>query len=362
MLRDIRWTAEHVVGSATRLSTLAGGGPSGASALVRFLRSIVPRAARALDEIRAFAEVIPDDRLRVQALGSIDAKAYHVAGGCILATFLAPAAAHHYIEIVAPLETIYDYLDNLCDRHPDVGSEAYPILHRAIGDALDPDVTASTYYDLGPAGDDGDYLATLVRRVQRGLHRLADHELLRDLFREAARLYGEMQTFVHLPVGERETACKKWYARHAERYGNLEWQEFACAAGSQFHVYAPLYMLFDARYESIADSYGAYFPAVSALHVLLDSYIDQEEDREHGDLNFVAAYESEEHLFERVGYLTRCAVHGFSRLPVPRRHRFVLRTMALFYLTHPKIYAQRLDGQAQKLLRVVDEALDDVAR
>ena len=29
-----------------------------------------------------------------------------------------------YVEIVAPLETIYDYLDNLCDRHPEVAVEA----------------------------------------------------------------------------------------------------------------------------------------------------------------------------------------------------------------------------------------------
>jgi tetraprenyl-beta-curcumene synthase len=344
--------------SATRLSMLAGGGIGGAYDLTHFLRSIVPKASRALEQIRELAEVIPDDRLRAQALGSIDAKAYHVAGGSILATYLAPAAVDHYIEIVAPLETIYDYLDNLCDRHPDVGIEAYPVLHRAIADALDPNACPSGYYDLGPAGDDGDYLLTLVRRVQRALRRLADHELLRELFREAARLYGEMQTFVHLPAGEREAACKDWYALHTDRYRNLEWQEFACAAGSQFQVYAPLFMLFDGRQESIANAYGAYFPAVSALHVLFDSYIDQEEDREHGDLNFIAAYSSEEHLFERVAYLARCAVSGFSRLPVRKRHDFVLRTMALFYLTHPKIYAQRLNEQAQRLLQVIDEALE----
>ncbi len=337
---------------------LAGGGIGGAYDLARFLRSIVPRAARALESIREMAEVIPDDRLRAQALASIGAKAYHVAGGCILATFLAPAAADHYIEIVAPLETIYDYLDNLCDRHPEVPISAYPVLHRAIADAPDPYANAGGYYELGPAGDDGDYLVSLVRRVQRGLRRLADHELLRELFREAAQLYGEMQTFVHFPPGEREEACQAWYARHDARYGYVEWQEFACAAGSQFQVYAPLFMLFDGEYDAIADSYGAYFPAVSALHVLFDSFIDQQEDREHGDLNFVSVYGNDERFFERVDYLTRCATRGFSRLPHPQRHRFVLRTMALFYLTHPKVYEQRLDRQAQALLRVIDLALE----
>ncbi len=341
---------------------LAGGGIAGTYDVVEFLRVVVPKAARALAGIRTLAEVIPDDRLRLQALSSIDAKAYHVAGGCILATFLTPSAADHYVEIVAPLETIYDYLDNLCDRHPDVGIAAYPILHRAISDALDPGAVVGGYYDLGPSGDDGDYLVTLVRRVQRGLRRLAEHEQLIPLFREAATLYADMQTFVHFPAAEREEACRLWYGRHAARYGKLEWFEFACAAGSQFQVYAPLFMLFDTRHASIIDTYRAYFPAVSALHVLLDSFIDQEEDREHDDLNFVSLYGGNERFFERVAYLARRAVGAFSHLPNAQRHRFVLRAMSLFYLTHPKVYAQRLDESALELLKIIDTELGEGPR
>ncbi len=357
MENDVRWAAGHVATSTTRFSMLLGGGFAGAVDLVRFLCAVVPRTSRVLADIRAIADAIPDERLRAQALASIDAKAYHVAGGCILATFLTPAAADHYIEIVAPLESIYDYLDNLCDRHPDVDAAAYPLLHRAIADALDPSARVGGYYALGPTGDDGDYLVTLVRQVQRGLRRLADHELLLPLFAEAAALYGEMQSFVHLPTGERERTCRAWYEQHRARFRELEWQEFAGAAGSQFQVYAPLFVLFDGRFDAVSAAYAAYFPAVSALHVLLDSFIDQQEDREHGDLSLVAAYPSAERLCERIGYLARRAVDAFGGLPDPQRHRFLLRTMALFYLTHPKVYAQHLDETAQALLAAVDEAL-----
>ncbi|HEY9085109.1 MAG TPA: DUF2600 family protein [Candidatus Tyrphobacter sp.] len=357
MYDDVYWAAGHVTTSATRLSMLADGGLESAVDLVRFLYSLLPRTSKALAGIREIAGGIPDDRLRAQALASIDGKAYHVAGGCILATFLSPAAADHYVEIVAPLESIYDYLDNLCDRHPDVDAAAYPLLHRAIADALDPAATAGGYYELGPSGDDGDYLVTLVRRVQCGLRRLADHELLLPLFAEAATLYGEMQSLVHLPAGERERRCRLWYERHQARFADLEWQEFACAAGSQLQVYAPLFMLFDGRFDAISASYDAYFPAVSALHVLLDSFIDQQEDRDHGDLSFVVSYGSADRLRERIGYLARRAVRAFAHLPDPQRHRFLLRTMALFYLTHPKVYAQRLDDAAQDLLAVIDGAL-----
>jgi tetraprenyl-beta-curcumene synthase len=359
VFRDVEATTKRVLTSGTRLAMLARGGAGGAWDLIDFLRRIVPMAGRALWQIRALAEAIPDDRLREQALSSADRKAYHVAGGCILATFLSPPAAAHYVEIVAPLESIYDYLDNLCDRHPDVRVAAYPLLHRAIGDALTPSASAGGYYDLGPSGDDGDYLVTLVRRVQRGIRRLADHEMLEAFFGEAASLYGDMQTFVHLPPGDRESACEAWYERRGRRYGSLAWYEFAAAAGSQFQVYAPLFMLFDDRPEAIAPAYGAYFPAVSALHVLLDSFIDQQEDREHGDLNFVALYADQAHFFERVEYLARCAVRLFSTLPHPAHHRFVLRTMALFYLSHPKVYPQRLDNAARALLRIIEAALED---
>ncbi|HTX58660.1 MAG TPA: DUF2600 family protein [Verrucomicrobiae bacterium] len=351
MRSEIGWAVRHVLASPARLRFLIGAGAALPVQLVRFLRTIVPQAAAELAAIRSLAERIPDAALRREAIASIDGKAYHVAGGCILATFLPPERARRYVEIVAPLETIYDYLDNLCDRHPNVDVSAYPVLHRAIADALDPGAAPRDYYASGPAGDDGGYLRALVERVQRGLSAVDGYEQLLPAFAEAAGLYGEMQTYKHYPRGERERACIAWFARSSARTGGLDWHEFACAAGSQFHVYAPLYELIAGRPEAARAAYDAHFPAVAALHVLLDSYIDQAEDREHGELSFAAIYPSLARLRERVRYLARSAERGFAALPDPRQHRFVLRVMALFYLTHPKVYAQGLDRDAQELLR-----------
>src|SRR6185503_14658838 len=138
MKDDIRWAVRTVLGSPQRLRFLFRGGPGTFLTVLRFLRTIVPQAASALRDIRARAEAIPDERLRAEAVASAEHKAYHVAGACILATFLPPDLQRRYIAIVAPLETIYDFLDNLCDRHPDVPPAAYPTLHRALADALDP--------------------------------------------------------------------------------------------------------------------------------------------------------------------------------------------------------------------------------
>ncbi len=355
MRDEIAWAVRHVLASPARLRFLLDDGASTPANIVRFLRNIVPHARLELEGIGSLARSIPDDALRNEAISSIEAKAYHVAGGCILATFLPRTEARAYVELVAPLESIYDYLDNLCDRHPGVPEAAYPVLHQAIADALDPDATPREYYALGPAGDDNGYLHRLVTRVQRSLRRIQGHQALLPIFREAARMYAEMQTYKHYPAGERERACRDWFAaRKNGRIADLEWYEFACAAGSQFQVYAPLYELLAGRADAVAPAYDAHFPAVAALHVLLDSFIDQAEDRHHGELNFAAVYPAPEAMRERAAYLAGLAGRRFSALPDRRPHAFVLRVMSLFYLTHPKVYAQNLNREAQSLLRAID--------
>jgi tetraprenyl-beta-curcumene synthase len=324
---EIAWAVRHVLGSPRRLGYLLAGGAPDVAALSKFLLAVVPRASRELRAVRDRAETIADPDLRRQALDSIRAKSYHAAGAGVLAAFLPPAPAARYVDIVVPLESIYDYLDNLCDRHPNVPAAAYPVLHGAIADALDPSTVPGDYYAAGPSGDDSGYLRWLVDRVRMRLAAIDGYERLLPNFREAALLYGEMQTFAHLPPGERETACKAWFQlRFDARFDALTWDEFACAAGSQLQVYAPLFELLADGRNALDTTYDAYFPAIAALHVFLDSYIDQAEDRAGDDLNFAAL-----------------------RPP----HRFTMRIMALFYLTHPKVYAQGLDSEAQVLLGLI---------
>ena len=319
--------------------------------IMRFLTRIVPIAADSLAAIRTRAAHISDLRLRREALASADGKAYHVAGASILATFLPRETAQTYVEVVAPLETIYDYLDNLCDRHPEVPHAAYPVLHQAIADALDPNAQPRDYYAAGPAGDDSGYLPGLVRQTQTALAGVPYLDRLIPLFEESATLYAQMQTYKHLPKGEREIACVAWYERHRKRFSALDWHEFACAAGSQFQVYGPLYAALAGEPEDIAAAYDAYFPYVSALHVLLDSYIDQAEDAASGELNFAAVYGSRSAMRARMRDLALAARDRLNGLRNPYRHQFVLDVMMLFYLSHAKIGAQGLDREARAILR-----------
>lgn len=142
----------------------------------------------------------------------------------------------------------------------------------------------------------------------------------------------------------------EWYAAEGKRYADLTWWEFAAAAGSQFHVYGPLYEAFCSDFARISAAYDAYFPSFSALHVLLDSFIDQAEDRLHGEMNWVMLYPTQGAFVERARTLAQQARRAFSSLGMPRAHAFTLRIMELFYLTHPKVYREGIDQEAAALL------------
>lgn len=351
--RDVNSVVGTVLRTPTRFARLMRLGPRGLVYMARFLATIVPRASRVLAIIRTRARGIPDAGLREQAIASITDKAFHVQGGSILATFLHGRAAQRYVEIIAPLETIYDYLDNLCDRLPDVPYGAYPTLHKALLDALDDRRVPGDYYRDGPhSRDDGGYLRWLVERVRTGLRELPNYGLVRDRMAEVGQFYAELQTFKHASPSERDAFCTAWYAQHEARFPGLYWWEFAAACGSSMPVFALIYLASQPQLQvaTVDHTLAAYFPNLSAVHILLDYFIDQAEDREHAELNFVACYPRETRAVERLSMLVGQTASHVRALADADRHTFVLQAMCLFYLTHPKVYEQGLDAQGAEIL------------
>jgi tetraprenyl-beta-curcumene synthase len=350
--RDVRRTLAIVFSRPSRIRRLLALGPRGWFATARFVGSVIPRAGRELAAIRARAERIPDAALREQALASIDHKAYHVQGGCILATFMPRDAARRYVTIVASVETIYDYLDNLCDRLPGVTQQAYATLHAALIDALDDRREPGDYYRDGPPGDDGGYLRALVDAARDGLRALPNYRAVRDDLVEIARFYADLQVLKHGPAGARELACDAWYARNRERFPGLAWWEFAAACGSSLPVFALIALAGRERIDQheIDATVKAYFPGVSAIHILLDYFIDQAEDREHGELNFVACYASSAEAVAQLRRLVTATLARVRTLAGAAQHRFLVEAMCVFYLTHPKVFEQRLDRESATLL------------
>lgn len=315
-------------------------------------RRILPRAERELARWRRLASAIPDRHLRSQALSSLTDKRFHAEGGSVYAA-LAPRWIEVLVPFIVALQTISDYLDNLCDRAPGAGHRRHMrCLHRAMLDAVDPGGRRGHCYCRYAARPDGGYLATLVAACQRCIRLLPSYPVVQGYVRRFVLLYNDLQVYKHLEPARREAVLRRWHARHRRRAPGLAWWEFAAAAGSTLGVFAlcaaatdPALSTAEAR--AIA---GAYFPWVSGLHILLDYFIDQAEDRAWGDLNFVAYYPTTACAVRRLTEFFREARSRVRPLRNAPFHSLVVHGLPALYLADRKVDRQRLRRSALAIL------------
>lgn len=326
-----------------RLTTLSGRGvPKGPIKLMhRVYRFVLPEVEAELAKLRKLAEGIPDPELRTQAINSMNDKKFHCQGGGVYA-----AANLDYRNVLIPLivalQTISDYLDNLCDRSTSLDPDDFRLLHQSMLDAVEPTAELKDYYALRDESDDGGYLHHLVTTCQRNVALLPSYDNVKEDVKELVALYGDLQVYKHIKHDMREPQLLSWWEKHRSNYPGLQWNEFAAATGSTLGMF----MLFLAASEenlSLKDA-GAirqiYFPHVCGLHILLDYLIDQEEDQAGGDLNFCNYYESKRLLVERISLIVNRAREDVKHLPGSRFHRLIIEGLLALYLSDPKVRSQ----------------------
>jgi len=318
--------------------------------VIRFAARIFPEVDRELGRWRRLAARAGDRELRRQGRASIEKKRFHAQGGSVYALY--GGAARELIPFFVAFQTICDYLDNLCDRAGCFDAAAFRQLHAAYTDALEPAGETGDYYSLYPYRDDGGYLAALVAECRAVLRRLPSYDVVKGDALRLARLYSDLQTFKHTFWARREELLQQWFAGHSAAHPELDWWEFAAAAGSTLGIFA---LCAAAARPNLAPSEArlltaGYFPWICGLHILLDYFIDQAEDRAGGDLNFVSYYPDAAACRERLALFFRRALAEAARLPDPHFHLTVVRGLPAFYLSDPKVAAQGLDDDAGFLL------------
>ncbi|CAI6082536.1 Tetraprenyl-beta-curcumene synthase [Cohnella sp. JJ-181] len=337
-MRDERW-----------LARTSPRGPI--SLMVRVYRYILPEVKTALDGWKERASRIPDPELRKQALASIASKKFHCQGGAVYAAANL-GKRDVLIPLIVALQTISDYLDNLCDRSTSLDPADFRLLHESMLDAVTPGAPLRNYYALRQEQDDGGYLAALVAMCQDCAERLPAYGSVQMHVRELVSLYGDLQVYKHIAHDRREEALLTWWAEHAPRYPGLLWNEFAAATGSTLGMF----MLFLAASEK-EQSPGTgreiaecYFPSINGLHILLDYLIDQAEDEQGGDLNFCSYYADQQQMNERLLRMVRSARASADRLPASGFHRMIVEGLVALYLSDPKVKGQRRVRQTAKQL------------
>lgn len=317
----------------------------------RVYKYVLPSVKQELTQLRQLAERIPSEELRTQALNSIRDKKFHCQGGSVYAV-----ANMAYLPILIPLivamQTISDYLDNLCDRSTSLDPDDFRMLHQSMLDAATPGASLQNYYMHRDDSDDGGYLQHLVRTCQQQIAKLPAYPIVQEQVLELIGLYSDLQVYKHICKESREVKLLEWWRKHQDSYPHLQWNEFAAAAGSTLAMFLLLLAASDehltpAEAEQLKISY---FPHVCCLHILLDYLIDQEEDKLGGDLNFCNYYENESQMIERLHFIVGRAREDVKQLPASRFHSLIIEGLLALYLSDPKVREQSEVRQISKQL------------
>ncbi|MBZ9536058.1 tetraprenyl-beta-curcumene synthase family protein [Cytobacillus oceanisediminis] len=288
------------------------------------------------------AQNIPNSELRKQALASIKSKTFHCEGGSIMA-LIAMSKYKEVIKFIVAYQTISDYLDNLCDRSTSLDPKDFSALHESMEHALTVGAEPSNYYRYREDQDDGGYLYDLAKTCRDILNKLENYSSIKEQLLELCRYYCDLQIHKHVIMEERIPRLKFWFEKNKNHVPKMEWYEFSACSGSTLGIFCLVSYAFRDDFD---DSYPAlirdgYFPYIQGLHILLDYFIDQEEDKIGGDLNFCFYYENEEELFNRLKHFVTEADRHTNKLPHQKFHKLINRGLLGVYLSDEKVYKQR---------------------
>jgi tetraprenyl-beta-curcumene synthase len=310
---------------------------------------ILPVVHQELSYWRRRANAIPNQELKKQALASIESKTFHCEGGAILA-LLAKKDYKKSIKFIVAYQTISDYLDNLCDRSTSLDPVDFSALHESMCDALSPGQHIKNYYRYREDQNDGGYLSELVETCQNVLRQISFYPTIQKNLLTLCDYYSDLQVHKHVVVHERVERLQKWFQQHEQTLPPMKWYEFSACSGSTLGIFCLVSYAMRDDFQEVAATQllNSYFPYIQGLHILLDYFIDQEEDRIGGDLNFCFYYDSHEQLFNRLTHFLTEADKNTEHSPHQSFHKLINRGLIGIYLSDKKVKQQ---PQVKKLAR-----------
>lgn len=298
------------------------------------------------------AAAIPDPALREDALHALDAKRGHSDGAALFWT-LPTRRDPELLRLLVAYDVIYDYLDDVGERAArELGARDLP-LYLALVDALDPARPHADYYRNLPWRDDGGYLRALVDCCRAECLRLPGLGVVRPLIeREAARI--AVLGINHLDDPEqRAKALTSWAAGAFGETHDMRWFELT-AASSQSIVTLALLALATDPLATTADAtatYDAYFPWWAYAVTMLDSYVDQADDRASGAHSYISHYPAPEHAVQRLCEGVERSAERLLELPHGERHAVLLGCMVAMYLSKDSARAPELREATDRIGR-----------
>lgn len=315
-------------------------------AALRYWLTVFPRVALELRYWRRRATRIADPSLRQLALVSL-AKRGNMEGAAAFATFVPRRARRSVIRGLVAFHVIYNYADMLAEQPTEDPVGTARRLHRALLAALDP--SGSSTPDGQPTAErvDGDYLAEMIAAFQMAAWQLPSYGAVAATVCRAAERIVAFQSLSLGQAGELES----WAEGRDPTAAGLAWWELAAAAGSSLPVDALIAAAASPGLsaQEVAAIEAAYFPCIGALHSLLDSLVDEEEDAATGQPLLLDCYPSRQHAADGLQALAAGSLKAARGLPDGTDHALVVTAMACSYLVAPEARASAVDVAARQV-------------
>jgi tetraprenyl-beta-curcumene synthase len=282
---------------------------------------------------RAVAEAIPDPAIRQDALGALKDKRGNIDGAALFWT-LPTLRRAGLLRLLVTYEIMCDFLDSVSERGAAAGLANGRQLHLAFTEALDPSLPISDYYLYHPSRDDGGYLRLLVELCRAICVCLPSYGAIRPTLVRAATL-AQVQGVNHeLDPDLRDAALQEWVAKEFSDRLGLSWFELSGAASTWISVLALLAVASDSGRcaQEAIDIYSAYFWVCLAATVL-DSYVDEAEDRARGDHSYFGHYNTKKEGLTRAAEIVTRAVEEVQGLRDGGRHAVIVACMIALYLS-----------------------------
>ena len=246
-----------------------------------------------------------------------------------------------------------DYLDCTSERGAHIGIANGLQLHRALADALDPNVELEDYYHHHPWSQDGGYLSALLQTCRETCNHLPSYPTVKPLALRAARLT-QVLGINHEPDPKcRDTALKTWATTHFQDLGELAWWERTGGASAWLTILALLGLAAEpaATANQAHDVYDAYLPWISLAGTMLDSYGDMAEDAATGDHSYIAHYPNPAVASQRLAHIVQRSLRETQNLHDRERHLVIAACMIAMYLTKDSTRTPELRASTDAIIR-----------
>jgi tetraprenyl-beta-curcumene synthase len=305
-----------------------------AAVAVRYVALVLPEVRRERSRWQACAATIPSDGLRASASASLG-KRGNIEGAALFAVLAPRAHRRDAIRSLVAFQAAYNYLDALSElpsREPQANARR---LHQALLGAVRPGAAQPDYYAHHADSRDGGYLAALIETCRDALSQLPSFAVFAPTIATAAARIAEFQALNLSEAQGGQVELELWATTLPASARPLAWWERAAGAGSSLALLALLATCARADVDApVAERIdGAYFPTIGALHSLLDSVVDRDEDRDKGQRSLLEHYGSPLHESVCLTTLASDARQACESLPSPHAHRVIVTAMCSYYLS-----------------------------